>query len=1006
MYTPLPLDGSLDILQAFESQATQNPEHPLFRYDSESSPEGYEEISWSRAVKIFETTAQILRCRLTGTVDHAHPPIVGILAANSSIPYASLVFGALRAGCTVFPLSTRNSDVATAHLIVESGIKYLLVSQDAHVQETVKDVLSSGSVHVDIIPIPTYEEMNAVHLTDFDTLPPLQRIDDERVILFAHSSGSTSFPKVIPITQRYLRSMVHAVGGCDLSSEVRSAQASAMFHAAGFVAIARAAYTGMTLAYFPPTTNATIPTPERVLESAFATKCTTLGCSPMFLEHWVKSPADIDKLRTFSCVLFGGGPLAPLVGDTFERNSVNLLAVYGSTETGGISAINSHGGGWQYFEFLPTTSPVLVPLDGDPSGSLFHLIIKECNTNCLALFNMEIDGVPAFDTNDIVQQHLTNSKLYRVYGRVDDQIMHSNGEKTNPGPIGTPFLLFLETSRLFDRTEQIIARNPLVKSAMLFGRSKPHAGVLVMPAENVEDLESFRDAIWPTIEQANKFAPTHSRLFKDVHHLLGTLLPRITQISQMIMLSNTSKPFKMTPKGTLRRSAILKDYAQEVEDAYADFDKAAFSLSAVGFTNEISMKATLEIVRGHIHRNIHPDISDNENIFEAGGDRRVMALHGFVMTYRKRSSLLAARIRKGIMQSLCASAPKISGIVVQSLPQNLVVAFPTIIILSAFIYGLIVRDTHFPQHDELKNSPFKSVPVSILDQKDNTIVRLREPVSGEPPLILVHGGSGHVYAFGYIQTHFETGLWAIQVTKETPRTSFIAQTDFYYHKIKESQPHGPYRIGGYCAGAFMACRIAHLLGKNGDKVVQLALIDNSPFMALFPHLEVDQSANFNDPQTLHDYYDRSVRSYCKVARTWDNPWWQKFAETIWERWNGRLRSEDMPELMAKAYENLIEGFPKAFDFTLSLATCDPKGFKEVTAALVEWMKEVRAPVTLYKASDGPMSKIPPQLKEEWWAFGMDWGCEDVRVVEVDATHVSILDCEQLVNAMQKWEVGA
>jgi hypothetical protein len=195
----------------------------------------------------------------------------------------------------------------------------------------------------------------------------------------------------------------------------------------------------------------------------------------------------------------------------------------------------------------------------------------------------------------------------------------------------------------------------------------------------------------------------------------------------------------MTPKGTLRRSAILKDYAQEVEDAYADFDKATFSLSAVGFTNEISMKATLEIVRGHIHRNIHPDISDNENIFEAGGDRRVMVFHGFTMTYGKRSSLLAARIRNGIMQSLCASAPKISGIVVQSLPQNLVVAFPTIIILSAFIYGLIVRDTQFPQHDDLKNSPFKSVPVSILDQKDNTIVRLREPVSGEPPLILVHG---------------------------------------------------------------------------------------------------------------------------------------------------------------------------------------------------------------------------------------------------------------------------
>ncbi|KAJ7770524.1 hypothetical protein B0H16DRAFT_1515748 [Mycena metata] len=953
MYTPLPLDGSLDILQAFEFQATQNPHRALFRYDSESASDGYEEITWSRAVKMFETTAQIVR-HLLNEIDYAHPPVVGILAATSSIPYAALVYGVLRAGCTVFPLSTRNSDVATAHLISEAGIKYLLVSEDTQTQESAhkaNKLLDSQSVHIDIIPIPTYAEISTTQRTDLGTLPPLKHIDDERVILVAHSSGSTSFPKVIPLTQRYLRSMVQAVGGSDLSSEVRSAQASAMFHAAGFVTIARAAYTGMTLAFFPPTTSTEIPTPERVLRSALATKCTTIGCSPVFLEHWSKSPADVNALRTFSCVLFGGGPLAQVVGDTLEANCVNLLAVYGSTETGGISTIKKHGGGWQYFEMLPTTLPVLVPVDGDPSGSLFQLIIQECTTNCLAVTNMDIDGVRAFDTNDIVQKHPTNPTLYRVYGRVDDQIMHSNGEKTNPGPL-----------------EEILVRNPLIKSAMIFGRLKPHAGVLIAPSENAVNLELFRDAIWPTVEQANKFAPSHSRLFKE-----------------MIIISSASKPFQMTPKGTLRRSAILTDYTQEVEDAYTDFDKATLSSAAVGGINEISMKATLEIVRGHVHANIRPGISDHQDIFEAGGD-----------------SLLAARIRNGITHSLRESTIKLSDIAVQSLPQNVVFAFPNIMILSAFIYGLIVRDTQSPQRDELENSPFNSVPASILDQKDHTVVRLREPSSAlEPPLILVHGGSGHVFAFAYMQAHFKTGLWAIQVTEETPRTSFIAQTDFYYRKIKESQPRGPYRIGGYCAGAFMACRIAYLLEKNGDQVVQLTLIDNSPFMSLFPHPDVDQGANFNDPETLREYYDRSVRSYCKVAQTWDDPWWRKFSETLWERWNGRVRSEDMPELMARAYENLIEGFPRAFDFTLSLTTCDPKGFKEVRAALVEWMKEIRAPVTLYKASNGPTSKISPHLKEEWWAFGLDWSCENTRVVELDATHVSILDSEQLVEAMQK-----
>jgi hypothetical protein len=59
-----------------------------------------------------------------------------------------------------------------------------------------------------------------------------------------------------------------------------------------------------------------------------------------------------------------------------------------------------------------------------------------------------VDGVSAFDTNDLLIRHPQNRKLWKVYGRqgqlrfvvsyrlalnsnerADDQIMHSNGEK-------------------------------------------------------------------------------------------------------------------------------------------------------------------------------------------------------------------------------------------------------------------------------------------------------------------------------------------------------------------------------------------------------------------------------------------------------------------------------------------------------------------------------------------------------------------------------------------------
>lgn len=89
----------------------------------------------------------------------------------------------------------------------------------------------------------------------------------------------------------------------------------------------------------------------------------------------------------------------------------------------------------------------------------------------------------------------------------------------------------------------------------------------------------------------------------------------------MMILSDPSKPFQMTPKGTLRRNAILEDYAQEIEQAYIAFGKISLS-SPAGVTRGIfEMKDALNILRQHVHTNIGSNISDNEDIFDAGGDR-------------------------------------------------------------------------------------------------------------------------------------------------------------------------------------------------------------------------------------------------------------------------------------------------------------------------------------------------------------------------------------------------
>ncbi|KAJ7642621.1 hypothetical protein DFH06DRAFT_1214012 [Mycena polygramma] len=950
-YTLPPADRSLSLLQTFEFNAAQNPDHPMFRYDSASAREGYEDITWRRAVKMFDTTAQIVRGHLArcGITDCTTPPVVGILASTGAILYAALIFGTMRAGCTVFPLSTRNSDVAIAHLIAESGVKYLLVSQDAHMQETARkaqNLLQLREVHIYLLPIPTYKEISADVHTDLDALPPLEPVDDERVLVFAHSSGSTSFPKVIPMTQKYFRTFS---GTTDLSTRVQSGHGVAMFHSWGFNSVIRAAYCGTICSNFPPTLNAVMATPERLLASVLATKSTVLMCPPMFLEHWAQDPSSIEKLRTFSGVIFSGGPLAQSVGDSLVQSGVALIALYGATEVGAISHMNPEPspGGWQYFQFLPTLGQVLVPVEGDATGLLFQLIVKECATNCLALTNTEVDGVPAYDTKDIVQRHPTDPTLYRVYGRIDDQIMHSNGEKTNPGPI-----------------EEILVQDPRIKMAIMFGRERPHAGVIIAPSDDVQEWESLRDAIWPTVEQANKFAPSHSRIFKE-----------------MIILATPSRPFHLTPKGTPRRQAILADYAQDIDEAYAAFDRSAPSTGLQG-RRDVTMAQALEIVQGHVRTNVGLTVSDNENIFDAGAD-----------------SLLAARIRQGIIQALAGRVPEAA---VRAIPNDIVFTFPTVVQLAAFFFGVSLGASAFPHASNDSDTPFKNVPASILDYKDSTIVPLRNPTAGEPPLIIIHGGGGFKYSFVYLQTHMHTGLWAIQVTTETPKTSFVAQTDFYYRKIKEAQPTGPYRVGGYSAGGLMACRIAKLLEAGGDKVMQLVLIDSSPFLALAPRpsFAFGPEADLSDPQTLRAHHERGLWGLCALMRGYNHPWWPKLADAMWERFHGRIRAEDMSELMAKMYEGLVEGSARAFDFIVSLTRSNRKLYKEVVLGLTEWMKELKAPVTLYKATRGALVGIAPEAEKEWWAVGLDWCC-DLRVVEVEVDHLDIVCRDEVVEDLER-----
>ena len=100
-------------------------------------------------------------------------------------------------------------------------------------------------------------------------------------------------------------------------------------------------------------------------------------------------------------------------------------------------------------------------------------------------------------------EHPRDTRLVRVYGRADDQIVLSTGEKVGiPDPPRLPHpaaLTKLQTNPI--PMEAILIHDPAIHAALMFGRGRFQNGVIIQPREPFDPadeakLVAFRDLIW------------------------------------------------------------------------------------------------------------------------------------------------------------------------------------------------------------------------------------------------------------------------------------------------------------------------------------------------------------------------------------------------------------------------------------------------------------------------------------------------------------------------------
>ncbi|KAJ8503287.1 hypothetical protein ONZ45_g10992 [Pleurotus djamor] len=655
-FKPPPLDGSLTLPELYDWHYYNTPEHPIFVYPGVTDQPRV--VKWPEAVRAFTRGARLIQ-NLTGL---KHKPdtdnIVGIFAASDTITYFTLIAATVKAGLVPFLISPRNSPAAVAHLLSVTQTAHVLVGAEAALHSVFEAALKLLQEKDPRLPIPAHSlvpSFDELYTSDDAYVPlPPHKPNLSSLAVILHSSGneavsshytafeltmcpqgSTAFPK--PIGWSHLQILqlgfVPYFGDRDLTGVKLSCHAMPMFHGMGMMQTVWTASMGITIAAARPQVPAIPPTPDNVLSSSKATGSDVIFCVPAFVEAWARNEDTIKYLSSIDGILFGGGPLNKTVGDGLTRRQVTIFILYGCSEIGIMSPIlpRSTDLDWEYF-----TPSKNIKTEFIPNGYGQHeLVILPNPYEIPCVINGKYYEKDAYYTSDLLVAHPSKPGYYKIFGRADDQIMHNTGEKTNPGPL-----------------ENILNQDPRIQSSVMFGRGKFNVGVLIDPKpEHRFDpsdplkLAEFRNAIWPTVERMNAYAPQHSRLFKE-----------------MVIVALPDKPFDYTAKSTARRQTIIAKYEANTEALYRSVEETTssdFPHPSVWNAQEVGQFVTKIVLKVMNTQSL----GEGDDLFHNGCD-----------------SLQATWIRNTLLRAIRDSTKLSTNIV----PENLVYQYPTIEKLSTF----------------------------------------------------------------------------------------------------------------------------------------------------------------------------------------------------------------------------------------------------------------------------------------------------------------------------------
>ena len=264
------------------------------------------------------------------------------LLLNNKAEFAFVLFGALRAGCVVVPLNTREQKPELEFVLGNCGAKVLV--HEADLADRLPDAAALPGLKHRFSVGGDVKGSEAFAALSKAGVPPQVNFDEEATAVILYTSGTTGKPKGAMLTQMSMvMSAMHFESCWQLTKDDRALMAVPATHVTGLVAIlltmVRAGGATIILGAFKAADFLALATKERMTY--------TLMVPAMYHLCLLQTKLDGYDLSAWRVGGYGGSPMPSATIVTLAKMlpNLNLCNAYGSTETTSPSTLTPLGEG-------------------------------------------------------------------------------------------------------------------------------------------------------------------------------------------------------------------------------------------------------------------------------------------------------------------------------------------------------------------------------------------------------------------------------------------------------------------------------------------------------------------------------------------------------------------------------------------------------------------------------------------------------------------------------------